>query len=142
MSCEVRIRALLRKVGRKQTEHSIRSRAAWSTERREPKPAVISFSQRTEQRLSFVKHSGDKAGLKQFPFAVRALEGEAQLGHQDMGCFSVIPEGQGCCEWHQGAALLLVPHPAAKIPHRYTCVRRKTSGAGRGFRCCHGRIMY
>lgn len=50
----------------------------------------------------------DKAGLKQLPFSGGALEGGAQLGHQDMGYFSVIPEGQGCC------VLLLVPYPAAK----------------------------
>lgn len=78
----------------------------------EPKPDIILFSQRTEQRLRLIKHLDDKAGLKQLPFSGGALEGEAQLGHQDMGYFSVIPEGQGCC------VLLLVPHPAAKKPHR------------------------
>ena len=61
-----------------------------------------------------IKHLDDKDGLKQFPFTIGALESEAQLGHQAMGCFSVIPEGQGWCGLHQGAALLLVPHPAAK----------------------------
>ncbi|KAK4812878.1 hypothetical protein QYF61_024234 [Mycteria americana] len=31
-----------------------------------------------EQRLSLIKHLDDKAGLKQFPLAVGALEREAQ----------------------------------------------------------------
>lgn len=74
------------------------------------------ISQHMEQRLSLIKHLDDKDGLKQFPFAVGALESEAQLGHQDTGCFSVIPEGQGWRVLLQGAALLLVPHPAAKNP--------------------------
>lgn len=68
------------------------------------------------QRLSLIKHLDDKDRLKQFPFTIGALESEAQLGHQDTGCFPVIPEGQGWCVLHQGAALLLVPRPAAKDP--------------------------
>jgi len=64
----------------------------------------------------------DKEGLKQFPFTVVVLGSEAQLGHQDMGCFSDTPEGQGWCVLHQGRALLLVPHPAAKNPQVNLCL--------------------
>lgn len=63
-----------------------------------------------------IKHLDDKDGLKQFPFTIGALESEAQLGHQDTGRFSVVPEGQGWHVLHQGSALLLVPHPAATPP--------------------------
>lgn len=89
---------------------------AWCIKWKEPIPAITLFLQRVAQRLSLIKHLDDKDGLKQFPFTRGALESEAQLGHQDTGCFSVILEGQGWCVLHQGAALLLVPHPAAKKP--------------------------